>query len=194
MKKPALCLSVAAFLLSQTTLLNAQASAGPATDPPCPMHPQHSMHHPEQTGTDAHHAMVENHGDAGMGFSHEKTTHHFRLADNGGAIEVAANDAADKGSIEAIRSHLAHIAMIFADGDFSTPMFVHDAIPPGVTAMKLLKDKIQYRYEPTGTGGRVLIEAADPVALAAIHDFLRFQITDHQTGDPLSLPESKAKI
>lgn len=177
MKNPALCLSIAAFLLLPAPLLSAQA---PASDPPCPMHPA------QPNGTDHHHSMVQKHGDAGMGFSHEKTTHHFRLADTGGAIEVTANDAADKASIEAIQSHLAHIAMMFTDGDFSTPMFVHDAIPPGVTTMKLLKDKIRYRYEPTGAGGRILIEAADPVALAAIHDFLRFQINDHQTGDPLS--------
>ena len=176
MKNPALCLSVAALLLSPAAFLNAQSPAG---DPPCPM----QLAHP--AGADAHHAMVEKHGDAGMGFSHEKTTHHFRLAGAGGAIEVTANDPADKAGIEAIQSHLGHIARMFADGDFSTPMFVHDAIPPGVTTMKLLKDKIKFRYEPTGTGGRVLIEAADPIALAAIHDFLRFQITDHQTGDSL---------
>ncbi len=178
MNKPALCISVAASLLAETALLNAQV---PATDPPCPMHPA------QPANSDAHHAMVEKHGDAGMGFSHDKTTHHFRLAGGGGAIEVTANDPADKASIDAIRSHLAHIAVMFADGDFSTPMFVHDAIPPGVTTMKLLKDKIRYRYEQTEAGGRVRIDAADPIALAAIHDFLRFQITDHQTGDPVSL-------
>jgi hypothetical protein len=183
MKKLALCLTAAAFLLSQTSRLNAQMPTGTATEPPCPMH---STEPPAHNGSDAHHAMVQKHGDEGMGFSHETTTHHFRLADSGGAIEVTANDAADKASIEAIRSHLAHIALMFADGDFSTPMFVHDAIPPGVTTMKLLKEKIRYTYEPADNGGRVRIDATDPVALAGIHDFLRFQITDHQTGDPLS--------
>ena len=186
MKNLALCLSVAALLLSQTTRLNAQASTSTASEPPCPMHAEHTMHPGQAPGSNSHHDMVQKHGDAGMGFSHETTTHHFRLADSGGAIEVTANDAADKASIEAIRSHLAHIALMFADGDFSTPMFVHDAIPPGVTTMKLLKENIRYTYEPAESGGRVRIDATDPVALAAIHDFLRFQITDHQTGDPLS--------
>lgn len=141
------------------------------------MHDQHA----------AHHAVVETHGDQAMGFPHDKTTHHFRLLSDGGAIEVAANDANDKANISAIRMHLSHIAMMFADGDFSTPMFVHDGVPPGVTAMKLLRSKIRYTYAEMPSGGTVRIKSDDPVALAAIHDFIRFQITDHQTGDSLEV-------
>jgi len=143
----------------------------------CPMHDQHA----------AHHAVVESHGDQAMGFPHDKTTHHFRLMVDGGAIEVAANDPNDKADISAIRLHLSHIAMMFAYGDFSTPMFVHDGVPPGVTTMKLLKSAIRYKYGETLSGGAVRIKSDDPVALAAIHDFIRFQITDHQTGDSLEM-------
>jgi hypothetical protein len=42
---------------------------------------------------------------------------------------------------------------------------------------------INYRYEQTGPGGRILIASSDRQALQAIHAFLRFQISDHQTGD-----------
>lgn len=145
----------------------------------CPMHKQHAM--------DDHHATVEKHGDQGMGFSHDATTHHFRIASNGGVIEVTANDPTDKTSTEAIRSHLSHIAVMFKNGDFSTPMFVHDGLPPGVTTMKLLKSNIGYNYEEIASGGRVHIKSDDPVAVAAIHDFLRFQISEHQTGDSLEI-------
>jgi hypothetical protein len=31
----------------------------------------------------------------------------------------------------------------------------------------------------------VLIITADPDALSVVHEFLRFQITDHRTGDSL---------
>jgi len=143
----------------------------------CPMHDQHA----------AHHAVVDSHGDQAMGFPHDKTTHHFRLLSDGGAIEVTANDPNDKANISAIRTHLPHIAMMFADGDFSTPMFVHDGAPPGVTAMKLLKSAIRYTYGEMPSGGSVRIKSDEPVALAAIHDFIRFQITDHQTGDSLEV-------
>ena len=150
----------------------------------CPMHAQHA------SGA-SHHADVENQGDEAMGFPHDKTTHHFRMAADGGAIEVTANDSGDKNDTEAIRSHLAQIAVMFGNGDFSTPMFIHEGVPPGSTTMKILKKKIRYEYEEIAAGGRVRIRSNDEVALAAIHDFLRFQITEHQTGDSLDLPNVK---
>jgi TusA-related sulfurtransferase len=145
----------------------------------CPMHNQHA----------AHHAVVESYGDQAMGFPHNKTTHHFRMMSDGGAIEVTVNDPSDKTNTGAIRSHLSHIAMMFGNGDFSTPMFVHDRVPPGVTTMKLMKSAIHYTYEEMPSGGTVRIKSDDPIAVAAIHDFLRFQITDHQTGDSLEVAQ-----
>ncbi len=58
---------------------------------------------------DSHLMKVNEQGDKVMGFSHEKTTHHFRLFADGGAIEVTANDAQDTKSRNQIRQHLAHI-------------------------------------------------------------------------------------
>jgi hypothetical protein len=139
----------------------------------CPMHDQHS----------AHHAVVESHGDQAMGFPHDRTIHHFRMAANGGAIEVIVNDPTDKANTEAIRMHLSHIAVMFGSGDFSTPMFIHDGVPPGVTTMTLMKSAIHYTYEEMPSGGRVRMQSTNVIAVAAIHDFLRFQITDHETGD-----------
>jgi hypothetical protein len=57
-----------------------------------------------------HFASVNARGDQGMGFSHEKTTHHFHLFNDGGSIEIASNDAADADSQKAIRDHLSMIA------------------------------------------------------------------------------------
>ena len=132
-----------------------------------------------------HHAAVNSRGDRAMGFSHEKTTHHFRLAKDGGAIEVEANDPKNTESRDQIRQHLTHIAALFSAGKFDLPMFIHDRVPPGVPAMKRLKSQIKYEFENTDSGGRVRISSEDPAAVEAVHQFLRFQITDHQTGDPL---------
>jgi hypothetical protein len=145
----------------------------------CPMHAQHAAQ--------SHQAVVESHGDQAMGFPHDKTTHHFRMTADGGAIEVTVNDFGDKANTTAIRSHLSHIVMMFGNGDFSTPMFIHNSIPPGVTTMKLMKSAIHYTYEETPAGGRIRINSEDPIAVAAIHDFFRFQITEHQTGDALEV-------
>ncbi len=127
---------------------------------------------------------VNRHGDMAMGFSHLKTTHHFALSTSGGSIQVQANDANDTVSRDQIRTHLQHVAKAFKDGDFSAPEMTHGRVPPGVPTMKRLKADIQYKYEETPAGGRVLISTKNPQALHAIHEFLAFQIDDHQTGDP----------
>jgi hypothetical protein len=122
-----------------------------------------------------------------MGFSHEKTTHHFHLLADGGAIEIQSNEPTDAATQEAIRQHLAMIAVKFAQGDFDVPMFIHATVPPGVETMKQLKDKITYQAENTTQGAQLRITTHDTQALAAIHSFLRFQIEEHQTGDSLEL-------
>lgn len=122
-------------------------------------------------------------GDQAMGFSHEKTTHHFLLSADGGSIEIQANDPKDSASQDQIREHLGHIVKMFAAGDFEIPMFIHDKTPPGVPVMKQLRDQIQYTFENMDRGARVRITTKNAEALDAIHDFLRFQISDHQTGD-----------
>lgn len=139
---------------------------------------------------DAHHHEMVERGDAAMGFDADKTTHHFILSDSGGAIEVSANDPKDAASRDAIQHHLAHIAERFKAGDFDIPMLVHDQVPPGVPVMKRLKDAMSYKYVATDRGGRVMITTKNPEALSAIHDYLRFQIVEHRTGDPTEVPHS----
>jgi hypothetical protein len=132
-------------------------------------------------------AGVNARGDQGMGFSHEKTTHHFHLRTNGGAIEIRSDDPSDIASREAIRQHLAMIAVKFSQGDFAIPMFIHATVPPGVEDMKRLKSKITYEAENTENGAKLRITSHDAEAVAAVHTFLRFQIQDHRTGDSLEV-------
>jgi hypothetical protein len=133
------------------------------------------------------HDSVNQHGDHVMGFSHEKTTHHFRLYADGGTIEVTANDPRDSESRDQIRMHLAHIAGMFAAGDFDAPMLIHDQVPPGVPVLRKLKGDVKYRFEELDRGGRVRISTKNAEALQAVYEFLRFQISDHQTGDAITV-------
>jgi hypothetical protein len=133
-------------------------------------------------GSDAHGGM-NSRGDHVMGFSHEKTTHHFRLYADGGDIEVTANDPRDVATRDEIQMHLAHIAKMFSEGDFQAPMLIHDKVPPGVPTLQRLKAAMSYRFEKLDSGGRVRIATVNTKALRAVHEFLRFQISDHQTGD-----------
>ena len=132
------------------------------------------------------HAVSHDRANQGMGFDQNKTTHHFLLQQAGGTIEVTARDAADTASTEQIQMHLKHIATAFAAGDFSLPMFIHDTDPPGVPMMKERRAQMTFRYEDVEKGGRVVVQTKDAAALAALHDFLRFQIREHKTGDPLT--------
>jgi hypothetical protein len=141
---------------------------------------------------DCHHAKVAERGNHVMGFDHEKTSHHFRLSPDGGSIEVSANDSTDTASRDAIRGHLGHIASMFSEGNFDAPMLIHDRVPPGVPTMKRKKASIDWKFEETETGGRVRIVSKDSEALSAIHEFLRFQIEDHQTGDPTEISSGES--
>jgi hypothetical protein len=141
------------------------------------------LHAKHQQDAAQHNANVEKHGDQAMGFSHDKTTHHFRLFADGGAIEVIANDPEDKDSLAEIRMHLGHLTSMFKSGDFSIPMFVHSQNPPGTKIMAERRDQLTYSYEDLPNGGEVRIKTQDAEALRGVHDFLRFQIEDHHTGD-----------
>ena len=136
-----------------------------------------------QDHADMHKAGVDQRGDQAMGFSHEKTTHHFLLYRDGGAIQVEANDAKDTASRDQIQMHLSHIAKMFADGNFQAPMLIHDQTPPGVAVLRRLKAEVTYRFEKTGRGGLVRVTTKNQEALQALHEFLRFQIKDHGTDD-----------
>ena len=134
-----------------------------------------------------HHAMVVKNGAKEMGFSQTETTHHFLMTNDGGAIQVETNNAKDIENRDKIRKHLAEIAKMFQNGIFTTPFAVHGQVPLGVPEMDQLKNDIRYAYEETEKGARVRISTDNPTALESIHKFLKFQIEDHQTSDPLKV-------
>jgi len=133
--------------------------------------------------TQDHQAMVNERGDKVMGFSHEKATHHFVLTPDGGLIEVRANDFKDAAGLEQIRGHFQHIVHMFAEGNFNAPMLVHSQDVPGTATMTRLKTDLHWELQEIPRGARITITADNKEALDAVHDFLRFQIADHQTGD-----------
>jgi hypothetical protein len=145
---------------------------------------------PAQEGHSCHAAEVDARGDHVMGFDHSKTTHHFLLTASGGIIDVSANDPNDAASRDAIRTHLEHVAGMFAHGNYEAPMLIHGRVPPGVPEMKSHPDAIRWSYEKTEAGARVVASSKDPAVVSAIHSFLQFQIEDHRTGDSTEIPKS----
>ena len=149
------------------------ADAPPVDHADCPM----AGAHQRRAGVDARH-------DEATGVGHESLVHHFLLAEDGGTIRLELKDAGRSAAREDVRRHLQSIARAFAAGDFGVPTKVHARVPPGVEVMKERKGAIRYAYSPTERGGQVRIATRDPRALQAVHEFLRFQIEDHGTGDP----------
>jgi hypothetical protein len=122
-----------------------------------------------------------------MGFDQDKTIHHFRLLSTGGSIDVEVKDRADHGNLHAIHTHLQDLAADFSKGVFDKPFITHGQEAPGTATMRALKDRLEYVFEATETGGRVRISTRDAEARAAVHEFLRYQIREHRTGDPLTV-------
>ena len=135
-----------------------------------------------------HHTAADKRGAKVMGFDQALTAHHFLLFTDGGAIDVSVRNPSDTTNLAAIRSHLPHIAMMFGEGNFAAPMLVHDSKEvPGTKILAARKTAIRYDYVETKNGARVNITTTDPEALAAVHAFLKFQIQDHKTGDPITV-------
>jgi hypothetical protein len=143
-------------------------------------------HERQHSGTSIH--GTSPHAAAVMGFDQSKAVHKFSLFEDGGAIQISVTDPADTTNRDAIRAHLPHIAARFGQGHFESPQRVHDTTTvPGTAALSEHKDKITYTYVETSAGGRVDIVTTDPAALAAVHEFLKFQIRAHATTDSLTV-------
>jgi hypothetical protein len=151
------------------------------------------MTHQEHQAQMQKDAELKKRGAAAMGFDQDKTTHHFRLLLEGGAIEVVANDPADVASRDRIRTHLKEIAAEFAGADFGKPFATHGEVPPGVETMRQRKGRLAFTYEETAAGGRVKITTSDARAKSAVHEFLRYQIREHGTGDSMTVQKEEVR-
>jgi hypothetical protein len=114
-----------------------------------------------------------------MGVDQYTSSHVFEPLADGGRI-VLQRDVADSIGVATIRAHMQDIAARFADGDFTLPGLVHDQTVPGTRVMAERRDRIRFVVDTLPHGGQVRIVTRDPVALAAVHEFLAFQRHDHR--------------
>lgn len=145
------------------------------------------MTHEEHQAQMKKDAEMKSHGAQAMGFDQDAVLHHFLLASDGGAIQVDVRVPADETTRQTVQRHLRAVAAAFATGDFHSPLVTHAEMPDGVGTLQRLKSMVTYLYTATPNGGRVRIVTTNGEALAAIHDFLRYQIREHKTGDPMDM-------
>jgi hypothetical protein len=147
-----------------------------------------NMTHEEHLAQMQREAEMKKRGAAAMGFEQDGVAHHFLLTRDGGTIRVESKQSSDDATRDAVRVHLRQIASEFAAGDFKAPFATHAEAPDGVGVLQARKSAIQYAFHETPAGGEVRIVTTDKVALAGLHEFLRYQIREHHTGDPLDVP------
>jgi hypothetical protein len=181
------------IIFSASTVLATIATVCLSAAPQHPAMPS-GMTHEEHLAQIEKDAALKARGAAAMGFDQDMAVHHFMLTRSGGAIHVEAASASDETTRVAVREHLRAIASAFAAGDFAAPRATHDETPPGVATLERLRSAIDYRFVETAQGGRVEIASSDRAAIAAIHEFLRYQITEHRTGDRLTADAEKLEV
>ena len=131
---------------------------------------------------DSSFAQLQQRGKTVMGVDQYTSEHVFEPLPNGGRIVLQRKEA-DSAGEAVIREHMRNIARAFAAGDFRLPGAVHAMKDvPGTEQMRALRDDITYTPQNLPRGGEVIIATSNPAAIAAIHDFLAFQRTDHRAA------------
>jgi len=124
---------------------------------------------------------VQTRGAAAMGVNQYTSRHVFESLPDGGRIQLE-REVDDSAGADQISRHMRHIAERFASGDFALPGFVHAREVPGTAVMAARRAAIAYSVETLPRGAALRLRTSDPTALAAIHDFLAFQLQDHRAG------------
>lgn len=132
-------------------------------------------------GQDSAFAAMQKRGKQAMGVDQYTSTHKFDALPDGGRIELQ-RDTRDSAGVAAIRAHLRDIAVSFKRGDFSNPVLVHMREVPGTRVMAAKRSVITYESYNLPLGAELRIRTADRAALAAIHEFMAFQRSDHHAG------------
>ena len=132
--------------------------------------------------TDSAYAAVQERGRDVMGVDQYTSQHVFEDLLDGGRIILERADSTDVAAIAQIRQHMQEIHADFTRGDFSKPFGVHAQQVPGTPVMTARRDSLKYEVIERSRGAELRIMTSDPVALAAVHEFLAFQRTDHRAA------------
>lgn len=135
---------------------------------------------PGDSASDSAFAGVQRRGATVMGVDQYTSQHVFESLPDGGRIVLERDDSSDTAAIRTIRAHMRHIASDFRDGNFSKPFQVHAQEVPGARVMAARRGEITYSVEDLPRGAAVRIMATDDATIAAIHEFLAFQRSDHR--------------
>ena len=127
-------------------------------------------------------AEVQRRGATVMGVDQYTSKHVFEDLPDGGRIVLDRDDPADTASIRTIRAHMRDIETSFTSGNFAASGLVHAREVPGTRVLAERRSAITYSAIDRPSGGEVRIRTSDPTAIAAVHEFLAFQRSDHRAA------------
>ena len=154
----------------------------------------HAAHHVAQrdSASDTSFAALQRRGQAIMGVDQYTSVHRFDALADGGRIELQRS-VDDSAGTRTIRAHLRTIAASFRAGDFGMPAMVHLREVPGTRVMSAKRAAISYTVRDLPRGGELLMKTSDRKALAAIHEFMAFQRSDHHAGGHTEPPRTQQR-
>ena len=124
-----------------------------------------------------------------LGTDVDKIVQHYYLVKNGGVIEFTAKDPADNATISTVQKYLETQKDLFEKGKADADTGVYGKVPDGLPALKKLRNDITFFAVNTDSGAALRMFSVNDQARQAIQDFMKFQINEHKTGDPLQVAE-----
>jgi hypothetical protein len=91
----------------------------------------------------------------------------------GGSIQVVATDLGDTATITQIRGQLQELVKRVKSGDYRRPPFLDAQVKPEMESLLPFAAHITFQLEELQGGGKVLISATQPDAVAAVQRFIR---------------------
>ena len=124
-----------------------------------------------------------------LGTDANRIFQHYYLVKNGGVIEFTAKDPADNASIAAVQKYLLAQKDLFEKGKNEGDSEVHGKVADGTLVLKKLRNEITFFTVKNEDGAVLRMFSVNEQARQAIQDFIKFQINEHKTGDPLVVAE-----
>ena len=113
----------------------------------------------------------------------DSASYQFVVTRSGGLIRLTVDDPDNAEAAGRAQIDLREAAAQYARGEFSGEPATHGLTPPGTPQMRQLRNRIIYTEHAIQDGAELIISSTDARAVTAIHQFLEFQIREHQSGD-----------
>ena len=120
-----------------------------------------------------------------LGTDADKIVQHYYLMKNGGVIEFTVKDPTDNASIAVIQKYLEAQRDLFEKGKTDADADVHGKVPDGLPRLKKLRNEITFFAVKSEHGAVLRMFTVNEQAREAIQEFMKFEINEHKTGDPL---------